>query len=214
LAQTQEESFMTNEELEQELMLGAFESVENKNYKKAVEHFRKAAEGGNPKGQFFLGLEYIIGRGISENRNEAIKWFRLAAAQGHEDAKKQLKEMGVPLTAPSAPAPSARSGGSSSDLTGTKWIQGKGKPFANIYKFMPDGIIGNGGLRGKWSQNGNSVTFSFGSEMSKSTTDCKIVSSNTMKGKMKIEYLQTFSASGKNYKKGDIEYRDWDLEKM
>jgi len=120
----------------------------------------------------------------------------------------------VETSSPSAPAPSARSGGSSSDLTGTKWIQGKGKPFANIYKFMPDGIIGNGGLRGKWSQNGNSVTFSFGSEMSKSTTDCKIVSSNTMKGKMKIEYLQTFSASGKNYKKGDIEYRDWDLEKM
>jgi tetratricopeptide (TPR) repeat protein len=189
-------------------------ALDDKEYEEAFQHFQNAANMGHSRGYFYLGMCYDEGFGIPKNRAKAIEYFKKSAAMGDENAKNVLQQLGIPIPSPSTPTPSARSGGSLFDLTETKWIQGKGKPFANIYKFMANGIIKDGGKSGKWSQNGNSVTFTFGSEMSISTTELKIVSSNTMKGKMKIEYLQNFSSSGKNFKKGDIEFRDWDLERM
>ena len=35
------------------------------------------------------------GYGISADRNEAIKWFRIAANNGSKDASKALREMGA-----------------------------------------------------------------------------------------------------------------------
>jgi TPR repeat protein len=32
------------------------------------------------------------GRGVKENREEALEWLRKAAAQGHPDAKLSLKQ--------------------------------------------------------------------------------------------------------------------------
>jgi len=54
----------------------------------AAELYRRAAEQGDAKAQFILGIFYGIGRGIPQDYVSARMWFTLAAAQGHENAHK------------------------------------------------------------------------------------------------------------------------------
>ncbi len=37
---------------------------------------------------------YIYGKGVSRDKVEAVKWYRKAAEQGDEEAKKRLKKLG------------------------------------------------------------------------------------------------------------------------
>ena len=87
------------------------ENVTENDKKKAAGLFAKAAELGHMEAQYMFGLCYYHVIGVPQDDEKAAFWLRKAAAQGHEDAKKQLKEMGVPLTAPtarSAPAPATQ----------------------------------------------------------------------------------------------------------
>ena len=63
-------------------------------YKEAVFWFEKAAKQGNPKAQLNLGLMYQMGLGVPKDEETALRWFRESAAQGYEDAKTILKELG------------------------------------------------------------------------------------------------------------------------
>jgi TPR repeat protein len=40
-----------------------------------------------------LGCSYEDGEGVEQNYEEAIKWYRLAAEQGEEDAKEALARL-------------------------------------------------------------------------------------------------------------------------
>jgi hypothetical protein len=53
--------------------------------------FHAAADGGD------AGAQYALGKWYSEGSDDTIKWFRLAARQGHADAIAGLKELGVGL---------------------------------------------------------------------------------------------------------------------
>ena len=57
-------------------------------YQEATKWFRLAAEQGDVKGQYSLGL--IYGEGISVIKNYVIAhmWFNIATSNGYEDAKK------------------------------------------------------------------------------------------------------------------------------
>ena len=59
----------------------------NKDYKKAIEWFRKAAEQGNAKAQWNLGLCYKNGKGVDKNYGKAVAWSRKAAEQGNASAQ-------------------------------------------------------------------------------------------------------------------------------
>ncbi|MBS0633366.1 MAG: lipase maturation factor family protein [Verrucomicrobia bacterium] len=48
----------------------------------AVGWLRQAAQQGQPRAQFLLGLCYANGRGLAKNVGEAARWYRLAALQG------------------------------------------------------------------------------------------------------------------------------------
>ena len=50
----------------------------------------KPAEQGYARAQFNLGVMYDFGEGVPENDAEAVKWYRLAAEQGHADAQYNL----------------------------------------------------------------------------------------------------------------------------
>ena len=52
--------------------------------------FRKAADQGNAEGQFLLGncYEYRM-----DNKAEAVKWYKLAAGKGFEEAKEAIKRL-------------------------------------------------------------------------------------------------------------------------
>ena len=62
-------------------------------YRRAAELWRIAAEEGDAHAQYSLGLCYADGEGVAEDKAEAVKWFRKAAEQGHEDAIDALKEI-------------------------------------------------------------------------------------------------------------------------
>ena len=49
---------------------------------RAVECFRKAAEGGYAPAQTNLGTMFAFGRGVVRSELEASRWFRRAAEQG------------------------------------------------------------------------------------------------------------------------------------
>ncbi len=53
----------------------------------------KYASAGNAWPQFFLGQLYLEGRGCEVNTNEAKLWFKKAADQGNDSARKQLEKL-------------------------------------------------------------------------------------------------------------------------
>jgi TPR repeat protein len=53
----------------------------------STEELHKAAERGDAKAQFNLGLSYFKGEGLPQNSAEAAKWFRKAAEQGDAEAQ-------------------------------------------------------------------------------------------------------------------------------
>ena len=44
--------------------------------------------------QFLLGLCYHAGNGVAKDLKQAVSWWRKAADQGNEYAKKALKDLG------------------------------------------------------------------------------------------------------------------------
>ena len=64
------------------------------NYTEARKLFLMSAQRGFSSAQYDLGIVLLDGVGGEPNRDEAITWFKRAAAQGNRDAKKILKELG------------------------------------------------------------------------------------------------------------------------
>lgn len=54
---------------------------------------KKAAEQGDPECQYELGKAYDCGKGVEPDLEESVKWYRLAAEQGHKYAKKTVLEV-------------------------------------------------------------------------------------------------------------------------
>ncbi len=59
-------------------------------FKAAANYWLADAYLGSPEAQFNIGVLYIEGKGVRENRGEAIFWFRKAAKQGHQEAQYNL----------------------------------------------------------------------------------------------------------------------------
>lgn len=59
-----------------------------------VRAYRVAANRNDREAQFHLGCCYLDGLGVSPNRESARYWLRLAASQGHRDARELLNRLG------------------------------------------------------------------------------------------------------------------------
>ena len=55
-----------------------------------MQRLRQAAEAGDARAQFDLGVRYASGKGVPANDAEAARWIALAAAQGLVDAQFNL----------------------------------------------------------------------------------------------------------------------------
>lgn len=71
---------------------GGFESL-RRDDGRAAELYLRAAEQGLAAAQFRLGVVYESGRGVREDRREALRWYTLAARQGHDDARAALQRL-------------------------------------------------------------------------------------------------------------------------
>ena len=60
------------------------------NYEKALRCFIKALDFGNARAMEEIGYMYEYGFGVSQNIDEAIKWFRRSAESGNKDAMHKL----------------------------------------------------------------------------------------------------------------------------
>ena len=54
---------------------------------------RMAAEQGFNPSQVALGVMHLFGRGVEEDRDEGLRWLRVAAEGGGERAQRTLKEI-------------------------------------------------------------------------------------------------------------------------
>ncbi len=70
-----------------------FDAYSEGDYATALAEWRPLAEAGDAKGQFGLGLLYANGWGVDLNDDEALKWYGLAAGQGHGEAAYNLGVM-------------------------------------------------------------------------------------------------------------------------
>ena len=61
-----------------------------KDYKMAVEWYRKAADQGLREAQYRLAQMYEIGRGVAQDYKMAVEWYRKAVDHGHADAQYHL----------------------------------------------------------------------------------------------------------------------------
>lgn len=57
---------------------------DKKEFPKAAEWYRKAAELGSANAQNYLGVMYYDGKGVERDYDEAVKWYRKAANQSHK----------------------------------------------------------------------------------------------------------------------------------
>jgi TPR repeat protein len=55
--------------------------------------YRKAALQGHANAQNNLGAMYENGEGVPKSREEALKWYKLAAGQGNEWAQRNLDKL-------------------------------------------------------------------------------------------------------------------------
>ena len=67
-----------------------FGRLKEQNYKKALYHFKKAAERGHASSQDYVGDIYYYGNGVPVDYSEAKRWYELSEKQGNKDAALNL----------------------------------------------------------------------------------------------------------------------------
>ena len=71
----------------------AFDAIKRGDYATAYRLLRPIAEQGDPQAQDKLGVMYEMGRGVPQNYQEAVNWFRRAADQHYALAERNLGRM-------------------------------------------------------------------------------------------------------------------------
>jgi uncharacterized protein len=57
--------------------------------------FHKAADAGDAEAMTKIGFSYEQGYGVAQDQEQAVTWYRKAAALGEENAKKRLTALGI-----------------------------------------------------------------------------------------------------------------------
>jgi hypothetical protein len=60
----------------------AIAAYERGDYAQTLKIFRSLVAQGDANAQFNLGVMYYKGQGVTQDYKEAVKWYRLATAQG------------------------------------------------------------------------------------------------------------------------------------
>lgn len=74
----------------QDVLQQGLEAYRGGDYARAAPLIRRAAEAGDPEGQFALGTLYFKGQGMARDPVESFRWYSEAARQGHRSAQFNL----------------------------------------------------------------------------------------------------------------------------
>jgi TPR repeat protein len=66
-----------------------------RDYSEAMNYYTEAAGQGNVPAMYNIGVLYEGGLGVAMDRDQAITWYKKAAAAGSDDAKSALKSLGA-----------------------------------------------------------------------------------------------------------------------
>jgi hypothetical protein len=69
------------------------EALAKEDYTTAARFTHGLAETGDPEGQHLLGLIYFTGKGVSQNNEQALRWFHLAAENGNHLSQYMLADI-------------------------------------------------------------------------------------------------------------------------
>ena len=110
-------------------------------YTDAINIFRLLAAEEHADAQNNLGVMYVMGQGVARDDQEALKWFRLSAAQGTESAKASLKRPEMIAAAKNAtmqaqPQHSVSSRTQTSDDAKTAILKGNYAQAINIFRML------------------------------------------------------------------------------
>ena len=64
-----------------------------RNLYRAAQLYKKEAQHGNAEAQYWLGMMYLKGSGITDDKHEALHWIALASDQDYPPARKMLNYM-------------------------------------------------------------------------------------------------------------------------
>ena len=79
------------EELNKRGLIEKYQSEQNREIQENLKVHNVLASSGNVNSQYILGLAYVSGIGVKKDEVEAAKWLKIAAGQGHEDAKRTIE---------------------------------------------------------------------------------------------------------------------------
>ena len=110
---------------------------------RAADYYRKGAEAGEPGAMYFYGVMLYLGKGVSENKTEGVRWEQVACRADYTPAMEKLKEWGEPLPAVAVAAVAAVAKPPTPAAWKPKWEAGTffgssdGQPYAVITKVDP-----------------------------------------------------------------------------
>lgn len=85
--------YKKNEQNDQDLLVVAEQSFNDKSYKKAYDLFLPLAEKGNSTAQYYLGEIYVLALGVEQSYLEAFKQYEKSALQNDYRAQNSLANM-------------------------------------------------------------------------------------------------------------------------
>ena len=65
----------------------------DKDEKKALELFNKAAEQGNEIAMYNIGVMYQYGIGVDQDHDKSVIWYTRSSILGNKDSEKALEEI-------------------------------------------------------------------------------------------------------------------------
>ena len=74
----------------EKMYASAQQLYERKKYTEAVELFQKLADKGHKESQYYLGVCYDLGNGVSQDYAKAVSWYEKSAKQGNAQAQYNL----------------------------------------------------------------------------------------------------------------------------
>lgn len=81
------------DDIDAQAKLGFYYLDQNK-YPKAVYWLEKAAQMGDIEAAYQMGILYKLEKGVLQNKEEMLKWYQLAAKNGHKQAQQDLTSWG------------------------------------------------------------------------------------------------------------------------